>query len=197
MFVYSQLQNILLDKFLGCISDWDSNLKLDLTQTDFLFRKVDDFVLISDCHQLVTSSILPTPGKFNDQSISLYKVFCRIVLQHKIVKSDLIRRLSCFDLAMVLDGEDERYLHAIERLTSYFVSSHGWMTASDKQKQSVSSRLWCLNFDRFKLIEQVTCSYFNLAPTSSIVEQSYTRCSNTLACVFHQWRKFLSGLLYH
>ena len=100
VFVYSQLQNILPDNFLGSISDWNSYLKLDIIQPNLPFKSV----LNSDFHQLVVSSKLPRPSKFIDQSIAFYKAFCRILLQHKIVKSDLIRRLSCFDSAMKLDG---------------------------------------------------------------------------------------------
>ena len=105
VFVYSQLQNILPDSLLGSISDWDSYLNLDLTQPDLPFKIADDFVLNSDFHQLVMSGKLPRPSKFVDQSYAFYKAFCRILLQHKIVKSDLIRGLSCFDSAMILDGE--------------------------------------------------------------------------------------------
>ena len=56
VFVYSQLQNILPDSFLGSISDWDKYLNLDLTQPDLPFKSADDFVLNTDFHQLVVSS---------------------------------------------------------------------------------------------------------------------------------------------
>ena len=55
------------------------------------------------------------------------------MLQHKTVKSDLIRGLSCFDSGIILDGEEDRYNSAIEQLTSHF-TSHGSITASDKSK---------------------------------------------------------------
>ena len=143
--MYSQLQSILPDSVLGSISDWDNYLKLDLTQADLPFKSADDFVLNSDFHRLVTSSKLPRPSKFIDQSIAFYKAFCRILLQHKIVKSDLIRGLSCFDSAMVLDGGEDRYISAIEQLTSHF-ASHGSITASDKTKAISQYRALVVKF---------------------------------------------------
>ena len=133
VFVYSQLQSILPDSVLGSVSDWDSYLKLDLTQPGLPFKSCDEFVLNSDFHELVTSSKLPRPSKFIEQSIAFYKAFCRILLQHKIATSDLIGGLSSFDSVMMLDGEEKNYLPAIEMLTSYF-SSHGRITVSDKTK---------------------------------------------------------------
>ena len=55
VFVYNQLQSILLDSFLGSIADWDGYLNLDPTQADLPFSSSDDFVLNSDFHRLVTS----------------------------------------------------------------------------------------------------------------------------------------------
>ena len=143
--MYSQLQTILPDSVLGSISDWDSYLNLDLTQADLPFKSADDFVLNSDFHRIVTSSKLPRPSKFIDQSIAFYKAFCRILLQHKIVKSDLIRGLTCFDSAMILDGGEDRYVSAIEQLTSHF-TSHGSITASDKTKAVSQYRALVVKF---------------------------------------------------
>ena len=105
--VYSQLQSILPDSILGSVSDWDSYLKLDLTQPGLPFKSCDEFVLNFDFDELVTSSKLPRPSKFIEQSISFYKAFCRILLRHKIATSDLIRFLSSFDSSMMLDGEEK------------------------------------------------------------------------------------------
>ena len=79
VFVYSQLQNVLPDSFVGSISDWDSYLYLDLTQPDLPLKSTDDFVLNTDFNQLVMSSKLPRPSKCIDQSIAFYKAFCRIL----------------------------------------------------------------------------------------------------------------------
>ena len=138
VFVYSQLQKILRDSFLGSISDWDNYLNLDLTQADLPFKSADYFVLKWDFHQRVTSSKLPRPSKPIDQSIAFYKTACPMLLQHEIAKSDLIRGLSCFGSAMVLDGGEDRYVSVVEQLTTYFVS-RGCIIASDKTiRQAVS-----------------------------------------------------------
>ena len=133
MFVYTQLQSILPDSILGSVSDWDSYLKLDLSQSNLPFKRHGEFIVNSDFYKLVTSCKLPRPSKIIEQSIASYKVFCRILLQHKIVKSDLIRGVSSFDSAVMLDGEERLYLPAIELLTTYF-ASHCWITESDKTK---------------------------------------------------------------
>ena len=131
VFVYCQLQSILPDSFLGDISNWDHYLKIDLTRTDLPFKTSDEFVLNVDYHRLVISSKLPRPSKFIDQTISFCKSFCGILLSHEIIKSDLVRGLSSFDSAVVLEGSEEHYISAIEYLTSHFLVK-GWITVSDK-----------------------------------------------------------------
>ena len=133
VFVYSQLQAILPDNFLGSISEWDKYLQLDLSQPNLPFKTPDQFVLNSDYHQLVLSSKLPRPSKFIEQSIAFCKAFCRGLLSHPIVKSDLVKGLSCFDSATILDSEEERYIAAVEHLTTYFASK-GWLSSADKAK---------------------------------------------------------------
>ena len=133
VFIYSQLQLILPDSFLGDISEWDSYLKIDLTQTDLPFKTPADFVLNPDYHHLITSSRLPRPSKFVEQSMAFCKSFCGVLLSHNILKSPLIRGLSSFDSAVMLDGPERHYIAAIEDLTSYFVSS-SLITPGDKTK---------------------------------------------------------------
>ena len=133
VFVHSELQSILPDNFLGSVSDCDSYLELDLTQPDLPFKSCDEFTLNTDFHDLVTSSKLSRPSNFIEQSIAFYNAFCQILLQHKIATSDLIRGLSSFDSAVMLDGEEKNYLPAIEMLITYF-PTHSWITASDKTK---------------------------------------------------------------
>ena len=133
VFIYSQLQLILPDSFLGDISEWDSYLKIDLTQPDLPFKTPADFVLNPDYHHLITSSRLPRPSKFVGQSMAFCKSFCGVLLSHNILKSPLIRGLSSFDSAVMLDGPERHYIAAIEDLTSYFVSS-GLITPGDKTK---------------------------------------------------------------
>ena len=65
--------------------------------------------------------------------MSFCKAFCGVLLNHEVIKSDLLRGLSSFDYAVLLDGPEENYVSAVESLTSYFVSC-GWMTASNKVK---------------------------------------------------------------
>ena len=82
-------------------------------------------------HELVASSRLPRPSKFVEQSLAFCKAFCTVLLTHEIVTSDLMRGLSAFDPAVMLDGPEQNYVGAIECLSSYFVSK-GWLTASNK-----------------------------------------------------------------
>ena len=55
VFVYSQLQNILLDSYLGDISNWEKYLAIDLNLPDLPFKTPDEIVLNADFHRLVTS----------------------------------------------------------------------------------------------------------------------------------------------
>ena len=133
VFLYSQLQSILSDQTLGSISDWDSYLCLDLDRTDLPFKTASEFVLNVDYHNLVITSKLPRPSKFIDQSIAFCKSFCKILLQHELVSSDLIRGLSSFDFAVMIDGPERHYISSVEKLTTCFVNS-GWLSPSDKVK---------------------------------------------------------------
>ena len=90
-------------------------------------------MLNEDYHRLVIASKLPRPSKFIDQSISFCKAFCKLLLQHKIIGSGLIRGLSSFDPAVIFENSEKNYLTAIEKLSAHFVSS-GWVTSSDKVK---------------------------------------------------------------
>ena len=133
VFTYSQLQNILPDSGLGSISDWDNFLYLDIEQQGLPIKSPDEFVLNEDYHRLVIASKLPNPSKIIDQSISFCKASCKLLLQHKIIGSDLIRGLSFFDPAVIFENFEKNYLTAIEKLSTHFVSS-GWVTSSDKVK---------------------------------------------------------------
>ena len=130
VFVYSQLQNLLPDSFLGDISNWDSYLKIDLSGTELPLKTPAEFALNPDFHYLVTSSRLPRPSRFVEQSMAFCKSFCSILLSHDFLKSTLLRGLSCFDHAVILDGSEQKYTIAIEDLTSYFVST-GVISAGD------------------------------------------------------------------
>ena len=54
-------------------------------------------------------------------------------LSHEIVKPNLVRGLSCFDSAVILQGTEEQYIAALERLTSHFVNIV-WSSSSEKIK---------------------------------------------------------------
>ena len=96
VFAYSQLQSILPDSTLGNISNWDGFLHLDLDSAALPYKSPDEFILNEDFHRLVIASKLPRPGKFVEQSISFCKAFCRQLLNHDFVQSDLLRGLSAF-----------------------------------------------------------------------------------------------------
>ena len=118
---------------LGSISDWDRYLTIDLDQTELAYKTSSEFILNEDFHKLVLASRLPRPGKFVDQSIAFCKAFCKLLLCHDVIKSDLIRGLSAFDSSVMIEGPEEHYSSAIEKLSSYF-SSAGWISSSDKVK---------------------------------------------------------------
>ena len=50
---------------------------------------------------------------------------------HKIVTSGLIRGLSCFDFAVILESTEENYISCIELLTTHIVQK-GWISSSEK-----------------------------------------------------------------
>ena len=133
VFVYSQLQNLFPDSFLSDITDWDNYLKIDPPAANLPFKTPAEFVLGADYQALIITSRLPRPSKFVEQTMSFCKAFCGVLLNHEVIKSDLLRGLSSFDHAVLLDGPEENYVSAVESLTSYFVSC-GWMTASNKVK---------------------------------------------------------------
>ena len=62
--VYSQLQTILPDSFLGDISDWDHYLSIDITSTNVPFKSVTGFLKYTDFADLVKQSDLSTPTHF-------------------------------------------------------------------------------------------------------------------------------------
>ena len=172
----------------------DSYLNLDLTKADLPFKSADDFVLNSDFHHLVVSGTITRTSKIIDQSIAFFKAFYSILLQHKIIKSDFIRGLSCFDSAKILHGGEDRYVPAVEQLTSYF-ASHGSITACDKTETISQYRALVVKF-RSSQVDR-TIDWFNsfLATANYTVDQNI-RCSTTLPSVSHQWRKCLFVLWY-
>ena len=133
VFAYSQLQSILPDSTLGNISNWDGFLHLDLDSTALPYKSPDEFILNEDFHRLVIASKLPRPGKFVEQSISFCKAFCRQLLNHDFVQSDLLRGLSAFDPVVIFENSEEHYVTAIDKLTSQFVAA-GLFSSSDKVK---------------------------------------------------------------
>ena len=127
------MQSVLPDSELGRISDWDSYLIIDLDRADLPYKSPSEFILNEDFHKLVLASKLPRPGKFVDQSIAFCKTFCKLLLGHEIIKSDLIRGLSAFDSSVMIESSEEHYAVAIEKMPAYF-SNAGWVSASDKVK---------------------------------------------------------------
>ena len=130
VFIYSQLQSILPFSTLGSISDWDGFLHLDLNQSGLPFKTADEYVQNEDFHRLVVVSKLQRPSNFVDQSIAFGKALCKQLLEHENVNSGLLRGLSTFDPAVILDGPEDHYTTAIEKLSSHFVSMK-LITSSD------------------------------------------------------------------
>ena len=146
VFVYSQLQNLLPDIFLGDFSNWDTYLKIDLTNSELPLKTPAEFALNPDFHSLVTSSPLPRPSRFIEQSMAFCKSFCSALLSHDILKSTLLRGLSYFDHVVILDGLEQNYTIAIEDLTSYFVST-GVISTGDKTKAVSQYRAFVMSPD--------------------------------------------------
>ena len=133
MFLYSQLQNILPDSSLGAITDWDRYISLDFADPALSFKSPDEFILNEDFHNLVLASKLPRPSKFVEQSISFCKAFCKDLLDHELVQSNLARGMAAFDLAVMVEGPETNYVSAIEKLSTHFVST-GWLSPSEEVK---------------------------------------------------------------
>ena len=80
-FVYSQLQTILPDSFLGDFSDLDHYQSIDLTSTNVPFESISDFLENTVFADLVKQSDLPAPTHFVEQSLSFYKSLCIFLLK--------------------------------------------------------------------------------------------------------------------
>ena len=180
VFVFSQLQIILHYSYLGDISKWEKYLTIDLNQPDLPYKTANEFVLNSDFHRLVTTSKLPRPSKFVEQTISFCKLFCSILLSHEIIKSDLIRGLACFDSAVIPHGSEGQYLTAVEILTTHFVSL-GWMSPSDKTR-AISQNPLLLSFAYQMLVNGKIGSNFWCLITSYSVGPNYISCLNFPVC---------------
>ena len=126
-----------------------------MNRTNLPFVTADEIILNEAYHRLVTISKLPRPSKFVDQTISFCESFCGNLLSHEIVKSSLVRGLSCFDSAGTLHGTEEQYTVAVESLTGHFVSV-GWITSSEKLKLSASIAHLSRNLEPVVFLSQKT-----------------------------------------
>ena len=134
-------------------------MKIDLAAANLPFKTPAEFILGADYQALVISSRLPRPSKFVEQSLSFCKPFCGVLLNHELLKSYLLRGLSSFDHAVLLDGPEQNYLSAIESLTGNFVSN-GWMTASDKVKAVSQYRSFAVKLRSKSGISSTDCIHF-------------------------------------
>ena len=121
------------DSTLRNVSDWDSFLALDSDSTELPIQTADQFILNENYHRLVLASRLPRPSIFIEQSVSFCKAFCKQLMTHDIVRSDLLRGLSAFDSPVILESPEDVYVSAIEKLSTHFVAN-GLISASDKVK---------------------------------------------------------------
>ena len=130
-FVYSQLQTILPDSFIGDLSDWDHFLTIDLSSPKLPLKTAADFLRNSDFAKLVAESELPTPTHFVEQALSSYKNICVLLLKHKLCSSKFVRRFSIFDEAVVRHGAEEDYSHESGMLCDFFVEGK-WISNAVK-----------------------------------------------------------------
>ena len=128
--MYSQLQTILPDSFLGDISDWDRFLSIDLS-SDLPFKSVTDFLRNKDFADLVNKSDLPTSTHFVEQALRFYKSLCTLLLKHSIRKSKFIRGTSVFDEAVILHGREEDYEEESDQLCDFLIQ-RDWISSSIK-----------------------------------------------------------------
>ena len=130
-FVYSQLQTILPDSFIGDISDWDHFLTIDLSCPKLPLKTVADFLRNSDFAKLVAESEKPTPTHFVEQALSFNKNICVFLLKHKLCSSKFVRGFSIFDEAVVRHGAEEDYSHESRMLCGFFVEGK-WISNAVK-----------------------------------------------------------------
>ena len=130
-FVYSQLQVILPNSFLGDISNWDYFMSIDLTAPDLPLKTASDLLKNKDFANLVKESELPTPSRFVEQALCFHKNVCILLLKQKLCKSKLVRGFSIFDEAVIRYGQEVDYTHESGVLCDYLVQ-HKWISPSVK-----------------------------------------------------------------
>ena len=130
-FVYTQLQVILPDSFLGGISDWDHFISIDLASPDLPLNTVADFLRNRDFSNLVAESDFPTPTHFVEQALCFCKNICVALLNHKICKSKLVRGFSVFYEAIIRHGEEEDFSHESEFICDDLVDNK-WIASNIK-----------------------------------------------------------------
>mgnify|MGYP000868994366 CR=1 FL=1 len=164
VFIYTQLQAILPDRFLGDIAAVDHFLKIDLDQSDLPFKSPEEFSQNQEYQVLVATSKLPRPGRFVEQSIAFYKAFCKNLLELEILHDKLLKGLSAFDVSVVHDSAENIYTEAIEDLTTHFVST-GWLNSPKKslavsQYKAFVTKIRCANSTRpSNWIESLSSEY--------------------------------------
>ena len=131
VFVYTQLQKILPDSFLGAISDWDKYMSLNMDDVTLPFKTVDDMLQDHDLSDLLSKSKISTPRRFVGQVIAFYKHFIKLLLINDVATSAFVRGLSAFDEPVVRSGREADYTDAIQSLAGYFVQQK-WMAPHTK-----------------------------------------------------------------
>ena len=129
--MYSQLQCILPDSYLGGISDWDRYLSIDLSSPDLPRKSPTVFLRNKEFAALVAEGEITTPTHFVKQVICFQKNLCALLLKHVIRKSKLVRASSIFDDRVIRHGEETNYCHDAELLYDYLIQQH-WISATSK-----------------------------------------------------------------
>ena len=157
-------------------------MSFDLDKPGLPFKTPDEFVLNEDFHKLVLASKLPRPSKFVEQSILFCKLLCNRLLSHNLIKSDLARDLSAFDVAVMFDGSEKHYVTAIEKLSSHFVSA-GWITPSDKMKATSQYRSFNTKMRANAVPNYDDWIHYLSSHHEIHCRPSYFNCSKTPVCV--------------
>ena len=131
LFVYSILQFILKDSFLGPSCNWDHYLSLNFEDPEVVFVSKEDFMKGSPLQRVLQRCQISTPSRFLEITQKFFVSLCNSLLGNKVLKSDFLRGLSSFDFNVLLSSPSEVYLKSFDRLVDHFIYL-GHISCSDR-----------------------------------------------------------------
>ena len=121
-FVYSMLQYIVDDSSLGPSVNWDHYLHLDLESTSVTFVPQDKFLANSPLLPVLARCQIGTPKKFLEVVRDFFFSFISSLLGSQVIKSKILRGLSCFDFSVMKNSPSEVYISSVSALVDCFIS---------------------------------------------------------------------------